>query len=168
MTLGEFFALIGSNPTLLFLYFGLLPLFALLTNIMGKGEGNTAPWNYLYSTLVFLACIPGILAVTLDVYFFLFERGRILDTNIYTQILPIISMVATLLIVRQNADFAYIPGFDKLSALMSIIACVMICMIIIDKTRFIVFTNLPFQYVILAFFVLYIVIRMSWSKIFTK
>jgi hypothetical protein len=168
MTLRELFGLIGENPTLILFYFSLLPTIALLANFMGKGEGNIAPWKHLYSVIIFLVSIPGIFAVTLNMYLFLFEKRSIFDTDIYTQILPIVSMVFTLYTIRQNADFEHIPGFNKLSAMISMIVCTLIFMWIIDRTHFIVFTNMPFQYALGLFFILFVIIRMSWSKIFSK
>ena len=100
MTLGEFFELCGRNPMLVLGYFILIPLIALLAMFFSKGEGHLSPWKYLYSVLIYLVCIPGIFAITLSVYLFLFERRSIMDTNMYTQVLPIFSMIVTIMLIN--------------------------------------------------------------------
>lgn len=168
MTLRQLFDLIGNNPVYILFYFAIIPFAALLANVLGKGEGNLSPWKFLYSILIYAVCIPGIFAVTLSVYFFLFEKRSILDTDVYTQILPVVSMVLTLLIIRRNADFDYIPGFDKLSGLMMMIAATLGIMWFIDRTHIYAITYLRFEVVVLIFFVLLLVIRFGWSMIFAK
>ena len=100
MTLLDFFKLLGENPSYMLGYFGLIPLTALLAGLLGSGEGHISPWKYLYSALVYLVCIPGIFAFTLNIYLFLFERSQrsILGSDIFSQILPVISMILTLFI----------------------------------------------------------------------
>ena len=55
------------------------------------GSGETADeiwkWRYVYAGLVYLACIPGVFAITLNVYLFLFSY-------------IIIGFIALLLIIR--------------------------------------------------------------------
>lgn len=166
MTLEEFFQKIADNPSYIVFFFTLLPLTALLAGWMGKGEGHLSPWKYLYSTLIYLVSVPGIFAVTLSVYLFLFERRSIMQTDVLVQILPIISMIATLLIIRRNVRLEYIPGFDKLSGLIVMITAALAIMWFVDRTRILVFTYIPFQYVILILIGLLVVIRLGWRRLF--
>jgi hypothetical protein len=166
MTLAEFFQKIADNPAYVIFYFSIIPLTALLAGWMGKGEGHISPWKYLYSTLIFMVCVPGIFAVTLSIYFFLFERRSIMDTDVFIQILPVVSMIFTLLIIRRNVRLEHIPGFDKLSGLIMMISATLAIMWFIDRTRIVVFTYLPFQYVLLIFVALLIAIRIGWKRIF--
>ncbi len=164
MTLKEFFELLAENPTLILFFFSMLPFTALVAGFMGKDEGDLSPWKYLYSALIYSACVPGIFAITLNIYLFLFERQSVFNMDIYTQLLPIIAMVATLLIIRKNVSLDRIPGFDKLSGLVLMIGAVLSFMWIADKTRIIVFSYLPFQYVIFIFIGLLVLIRLGWSR----
>jgi len=166
MTLGELFNLIGNNPAYVLFFFCIIPFAALLAGLLGRGEGHLTPWKYLYAVLVYLICVPGIFAIAFNVYLFAFERGSIFDTNIYTQISPILSMILTLWIIRQNVDFDHIPGFDKISALITVIAATMILMWIFERTRIIVFTSIPFSVAILIFVGLLLVIRYGWKVMF--
>ncbi len=139
MTLRELIDLLGNNPLYIIFFFGFIPFAAWLAGIMGRGEGNISPWKYWYAVLLYLVCIPGIFAVSLSVYLFLFEKRSIFDTDIFTQILPIISMVASIFIIKKNADLDMIPGFGRLSGLITMIACTLVLMWFIDRTRIVVF-----------------------------
>ena len=93
MTLQEFFDACTSNPEIIGFYFVALPLTAFLASVFGKGEGHLSPWKYLYTILVYGATIPGIFAIVLNVYLFLFERQPIMQSNLYTQVVPVMVMV---------------------------------------------------------------------------
>lgn len=168
MTLKDFFDLLGDNPFYIVAYFSLIPFTALLALLMGRGEGHLSPWKYLYSILIYGVCVPAIFAITLSVYLFLFERRSILDTDVLTQILPVVSMVATLLLISKNVPLDRIPGFEKISGLIMMITAAFAFMWFIDRTRIFAFTYIPFQYVILIFIGLLIVIRFGWSRIFLQ
>ncbi|MFZ1676523.1 MAG: hypothetical protein WAT91_04570 [Saprospiraceae bacterium] len=165
MTLGEFFQWTALHPALLLVYFIGVPLIALLAGLFSAGEGHLSPWKYLYSTLIYLVSLPGIFAVTLSIYFFLFERRSILDTNLFTQVLPVLSMAVTVMIIRKQVNLDLIPGFDKISGLILITAALMCLMWIIDKTRIYSITFMPFYAVILILLAGFFVIRMGLRKL---
>ncbi len=168
MTLKAFFELLAANPFLILAFFILIPVTAALAMIMGKNEGHLSPWKYLYSTLIYLVCIPGIFSITLSIYVFLFEKRSIFDTDIYTQILPIVSMIATLLLIQKNVRLERIPGFGKMSGLLMMITAALTVMWIVDKTRILVFSYLPFQYVLLIFAGLMLIFRLGFSQMFSN
>jgi len=159
MTLGDLFNLLSENPSVILFYFISVPLTAFLAYVFGKGDGNISPWKYLYSVLVFLVCIPGIFAITLSIYLFFFERISIMETNVFTQILPVLSMIATLVLIKKNVCFEDIPGFGKITGLIMVIAALLILMWVFDKTHIIAITFMPFYYVIIIFVVLLVAIR---------
>ena len=168
MTLQQFFDLLSANPVIVLFYFIALPLTAFLSGILDRGEGHKSPWKYAYCALLYMAAVPGIFAVFLNVYFFLFERQSILQANIYTQFLPTVAMFVTFLIIRRNVDFATIPGFDKLSGLIMIVTALIVGMWVLDRTRIIAITFLPFQYVILIIIALLVLIRIDWKRLANK
>lgn len=168
MTLGEFFNALSENPSIVCFLFVAVPLTALLASIFGKNEGAKSPWKELYTILVYITSIPGIFAITLNVYLFLFERQPILETNIFTQIFPILSMVVTLWLVRRNVSFEDIPGFDKLGGLILIIAALIILMWILEKTHIYAITIIPFSYFIFMFVILLVIIRFGWKRMYTN
>ena len=168
MTLQDFFNLLSENPIWLLAYFILLPFTAFLAGIFGKGEGHLPPWTYLYSALIYLVCIPGVFAVTLSVYLFLFERRSILQTDLFTQVIPILSMVATLLLIRRNVSLDHVPGFDKITGFLLMVMGLFAVLWILDKTRIWVVSFLPFWQGALIFIALLLVVRWGWGKVWGK
>ena len=168
MTLGEFLDALSQNPPILCFLFVAVPLTALLASIFGRKEGAKSPWKELYTILVYLTSIPGIFAITLNLYLFIFERQSILDTNIFTQIVPILSMGITLWLIRRNVSFDEIPGFDKLGGLIMLIAAIIILLWIIEKTHIFAITIIPFYFFVILFIVLLILIRVGWKKFYSR
>lgn len=164
MTLGQFFETVSAQPSIVLFYFFSLPFTAFLAIIFGKNEGHLSPWKYLYTILVYFACIPGIFALTLNAYLFLFERQPIMQMNIYTQILPIICMLITLWLIRKNVNLNDVPGFDKIGSLIFIITILISMMWILEKTHIFVFTYMPFYQFVLIFIGFLVIIRFTWVK----
>ncbi|MEM9992450.1 MAG: hypothetical protein AAF738_11855 [Bacteroidota bacterium] len=165
MTLKDFFELLAANPALIIAYFILIPLLAILTAVWSGNRGHLSPSKYIYATLIYLTTVPGIFAITLSIYFFLFERRSILQTDIYTQILPVLSMVVTIFIIRKSVSLEQIPGFERLSGLIILITALLSIMWFIDRLRLVAFTYVPFQYIIVGFFILLIAIRFGWKRL---
>lgn len=164
MTLKEFFDLLGDNPFYILSYFLLIPITALIAGFMGKDEGHFSPWKYLYSTLIYMVCIPGIFAITLNVYKFLFERGSIMELNVYTQILPIFSMIITLLLIRKNVELNRIPGFGNLAGLVTMVLVLFTVMWFLEHTRIYIFSRMPIGYFFAMLIVLLLIFRYGWSS----
>lgn len=165
MTLQEAFNYAGDNPSYILFYFAIIPFAALLAGIMEREEGHLPPWNYLYSSLIFMVAIPGILAIGLGVYKWLFERSSIMQTSMILQVLPIVSMLVTFFIIKRNVRIDSLPGFHRLGGLVMMISAAMAIMWFIDKVRIIVFSYMPIQYLLIFLLVLLVVIRMGWRRI---
>lgn len=166
MTLGQFFESVSANPTTPLIYFISAPALAILSWIFGRSEGQQSPWKYLYSLLAYMVSIPGIFAITLSIYFFLFERRSILEMNIYTQILPVVSMLVTLWLIRRNVSFESIPGFETLGRLVFINILVISMMWILEKTHIVIFSFMPFYQFFLIFIIFLLVMRYMAKRIF--
>jgi hypothetical protein len=167
MTLGEFFQHCSDNPTNLYIYFGMMPLTAALAYLFGKNEGHLVPWTYLYSFLVYAVSIPGIASITLSAYKFLFERGSIMDSNMLTQVLPVVVMLLTLWIIRKNVLFEQIPGFDKIGGLIFFLSILIIFLWILEKTNIYVISFMPFWQFILMFLLFVVLLRLGIKRMFS-
>ena len=132
---------------------------------MEREEGHLPPWNYLYSTLVYLVAVPAILSVAYTIYKWLFERGSVMDANIMLQILPIASMLLTFFIVKRQVRIESLPGFSKLSGLVIMISAALAIMWFMDRVRIYTFTRLPIQWLLGIFAGLLIIIRYSWQRV---
>jgi hypothetical protein len=164
MTLQDFFNSVGQNPTYLLVFMASLPLCSFLLGIIAKNSWWLSPWKYFYSALIYMASIPGIFAVALNIYFFMFQRRDILQTDVYLQILPILVLLICIYIMRLTVVFEHIPGFSKLSALWLMLFCTFSLMWFIDRTRIMVFSYMPFQYLLGIFAGLFVLIYVAWRR----
>jgi hypothetical protein len=164
MTLQELFQNISESPKILLSFFVSIPVLTIIIGFLSSGKGHLSPWKYFYSVIIYLVSIPGIFAVALNVYFFLFQRGDIMQTDIYLQIFPVLVMFATIYLVRKNVPLDYIPGFDRISGLWFILFATMLLMWFLEKIRIFIFSFLPFQYLIGVFGLLFFVIYLGWRR----
>lgn len=168
MTLQQLFDVLSANPSITLFYFLALPLTAVLSGVLSRGKGHESPWKFLYCILLYMAAVPGIFAIFLNVYLFLFERQSVMNMNLFTQIFPIITMLATFFIIRKNVDLSLIPGFDRISGLIIVVGVVIGIMWILDRTRVFAVTVVPFHYVLLILVGALILLRFGWSKLSVK
>ncbi len=166
MNLQEFVVWLGQSPDFLILYFVGVPLLALLCGVLGRNEGHLSPWREVYAVLIYLVCVPGIFAVTLNIYLFLFERRSVFQTDLYTQLVPVLIMILTLWLIRRNVSLSAVPGFSSLSGLMLMIFATIALMWFADRTHIVVFAYLPFQYLLAIFAGLFAVIYLGWKRFF--
>lgn len=135
MTLREAMTWVGTHTWLLAAWVVIPPIVVwLMRHLHGRGGGVKAPWRYLYAVVVYLVCVPGMLAAVVTAYMLFFTRENLLDVNLLVYILPIVSMVVTLLIMRASVPFDAVPGFDRLSGLMVMIAVSFGIALAIQKT----------------------------------
>lgn len=166
MTVAEFLDLISDNPFILMLYFSTMPFIALLALIFGKGEGHTSPWKYLYAILIYLVCIPGIFGIAMALQSLLIDRQSFMNLNIYVTILPLVSMVLTLFLIKRNVPLDYVPGFDRISGFMVMIFVCLVLFWILSKTRVLAITFIPFHYFLIVFLALLLLMVFGWRKLF--
>ncbi len=165
LTLETLFNGIASNPAPVMLYFFMLLFTTVVANFMSGDEAYESPWTYMYSALVYMACVPGILAIVLCVYTLVFvPRLSLLQVNSLVYFMPILVMIATLFLISRKVKINQIPGFDKLSGLLTMLAAIFITILIIQKTRIWVIFHGSIKYLIGLFVVLFIVFRWGMYK----
>jgi hypothetical protein len=169
MTLNEFYQKV-ENFDILVLIYSLLTIVAAIVfgMISGKEKEKQKPWNYIYSVLIYAVTVPGILQTVITLYLLFVEKRSLLDINLAVYIAPIASMIINLLIISKNTDLKSIPGFDRLSGLMTMLGISIILVVIISKTRIFLF----FGGSIFLFFglilVLFILIKIGAKKFLGK
>ena len=168
MTLRDIFAQISANPNGLLWFLLCIPLLTFLISIWQDPNvpPQQNPARFFYAAMAYLASIPGIFAITLNVYLFLFERQSIWDMNLITQLLPIVTMVGTLIIIKRNIPFEFVPAFGKLSGFVTLIFAMIGIMWFVDRLRIYAITYVPFQYIAFGFIGLLLLIRFGWKRMF--
>ncbi len=166
MTLSQFFIYISENPWPLALVFILMPVLAWSIGVVANGSRDVKFWSYIYAVLVYVTCIPGIFAVSLNIYLFLFERQSIWQANVVLQFLPVISMALTLMLIKNKIPFSLIPGFGKLSGFLTLIFLLIGVMWFVDRIHLVAFTYVPFAFILGGFLLTLLAIRFAWSKLF--
>jgi hypothetical protein len=162
MTLRELIALVGGHPAPLVVGFTALPLLTwLLGRLHGRGQGEGPPWRYLYSALVYLACIPGMLSAVLTAYALFFTRENLLDLNVLVFLLPIVSMVATLALIGSAVRFEQIPGFDRLSGLMLTLAVSFGVALALHRTRIWLVFGAPLAALLVIGLAVFVLLRLG-------
>src|SRR5690606_7771354 len=135
MTLREGFEAVSQSPGLAIGLLTFVPAITWILSLIAGKESSLSPWKYVYSVLIYITCILGVLSIVFWGYLFLFERQSIWDVNLVVQILPVISMILTLFIIRQKISFSSIPGFDRLSGLIGMLFALLTFLWVIDRTR---------------------------------
>jgi hypothetical protein len=165
MTLQQFFEWVQSQPSIILYYFLLLLVITLIGAMYSsKDERQLTPWNWIFAVIIYLVCIPGIFAITLSIYFFLFEKRSIMDTELLLQVLPIIMMFIILYIISKSMNFKYIPGFDKISSLIVIIGVILCLMWVLDRTQLYAISFVPFYYVLIMLIGAIFALRIATKK----
>ena len=165
MTLQQLFADMTANPLPIVFYFLAIPIFAVVLNWVTKEESYESNWKYVYSTIVYLVCVPGIFSVVLCVYSMFITPQSLLNVNALVYFLPIVSMIATIMIITRGIPMAAVPGFDKLSGLVMLLAATSILVMLISKMRiFTVFFG-SIWHLAGLFLILFVVIRLAWVRL---
>ncbi len=166
MTVQELFSFVGENPYYVLYYFIALPIIAGIIGMLGSDKCDQSPWKELFMIVIYAVMLPGVFALFFNLYVFLFDRTSIMNFDIFFQILPVISMVITLLVVRKYVEFDAIPGFGKISGLIMVISAMILILYFVDRFRIIAITYMPFQYLILIVIALLIAMNFGIKKLF--
>ena len=136
MTIRDLVQWLGGHSWILVATFVAIPLLAyLLPFLHGPARGATTAWKYCYSLLVYVACVPGMFSSVLTAYAMFFRTEDLMNVNLLVYVLPIVSMIVTLVFVSKQVGFDAVPGFDRLSGLMITIACSFGLALAVHKTR---------------------------------
>ena len=136
MTANDWLEWLAARPLWVGGYLAALPVLALLFGFLHRrGAGNDAPWKYLYSALVYAACIPGTLGAMITLYMLLFTGQNLLEVNVLVTLAPVLAMGAALAVAGRNVDLGPLPGFGRLSGLMTMLGLTFVVLFALSRTR---------------------------------
>lgn len=124
--------------------------------------------KYIYSLLVYLVCVPGMLSCTLTGYTMFFSRQNLLDVNAFVYFFPILTMIATLVIIARKNVLADLPGVDRLYSLMIILLISFGTALAIQKTRIWIFFGGSVKILLYIAIGCFIVLKIASWKLFRK
>ena len=79
--------------------------------------------------------MPGLFAAVVTAYTLFFTSANLLEVNALVYLLPVVSMVVTLILLGKNVDLDAVPGFHRLSGLMTLIGVSFAIALAVSKTR---------------------------------
>lgn len=165
MTLQDLLAGIDRHPLPTLAYFLSLPLLAWLAGrFHARGTVHASPLRHAYSALLFLACIPGILAAVAlaDTL----AHGRLMQAGVLSELLPIAAMLATIGVVRHQADPRHIPGFQRITGFMLLLVFTALGVFLLMKTRIWLFFGGGIGTLLIAVAVLFFLLKWSFERAF--
>jgi len=165
MTVQDLIHWFGNHPKLVLAYFIFLGIISLLGLLFVKPERFKSPITYIYTTLVYAVTIPGLLSLVLLLYSFFFLKTNMLQLDLMTYFLPLVSMIVILVIINKTIPMKSIPGFDKLSGLFILIMITFIVTYILQRMFFGVFFVGRFQYLVVFFLALLVGVKIAWDRI---
>ncbi|AXT52690.1 hypothetical protein D1818_18355 [Aquimarina sp. BL5] len=165
MTVQDFINWFGNSPNLVLGYFAIIIAFSLIGLLFVKPANFKPPINYLYGILIYAVTIPGLLALVLLLYSFFFLKTNLLQLDLVTYFVPLISLIITLVIINKTIPMSQIPGFGKLSGLFIIVIITFIITYILQRMFFGVFFVGRFQYLIVFFLALLFGLKIAWDRI---
>lgn len=142
-----------------------IPLFCLLLNLTQQKAAERKPVHYVYSGAIFATAIPGLLASIIVFYSMFFIKANMLDTNVVLYFLPIISMIATIAIVGRRVGFDLLPGFQRLSGLMILLAIVCLVVFFLYRLRFIIGFFASVEQLLLVGAALYVIAKIGLARL---
>ncbi len=165
MTLQELLARAEANPMAVLAYFGAPPALAWLAGrLHPRGWVRDSLARYFYSGLIYMVCVPGILAaVSLGD---ILAHGGFMRAGVMSQILPLISMLVTLGIVRHQANPEHIPGFRRITGFIWLLVLTGIGVYLLTKTRVWIFFGGGIGTLLVSMAVLFFLLRWAFERTF--
>lgn len=134
MTLQELAGLAGSHPSAVSLYFLAPPaLIWLVTRLRGGASPGGTPWRWLYSAALYAVSIPGLLAILMAAEQLI--RGGLMQMDLLLHLLPLASLVITLLLFWNLPNPESIPGFRRVSGFLGLFLLTAVAGFLLMRTR---------------------------------
>ncbi|EZH73529.1 hypothetical protein ATO12_16460 [Aquimarina atlantica] len=165
MTVQDFIHWFSNHPNIILGYFMVIIAISLIGLLFVNQKNFTPPITYLYGILVYAITIPGVLALILILYSFFFLKTNLLQVDLITYFVPLISMVVTLIIINKTVPMSRIPGFKRLSGLFIIVLITFIITYVLQRMFFGVFFVGKIQYLVVFFLILLLGLKIAWDKI---
>lgn len=162
MTVPELIDLLTFDRIAVTFFFVLIPTMVLAAHRISGNSANESPYKYLYSILIYIAALLGVLSASFWVYSMLVESKSLWSLNFYVYYMPILSMLGVFWLVGMKARIAHLPWFGELSELLLLIGVAFASMLLILHFGWIPFEHL--WQIVGATVVLFGVFKLGWER----
>lgn len=108
------------------------------------------------------------LATMLTAYALFFTRANLMQMNVFATFFPIVAMGLTLFLVGRKVEFTPLPGFERLSSLILVLALTFFLLIILERMRVLVVFGGSLMALFVIGLVFFITFRAATKKLFGK
>jgi len=134
MSLQDLFAQLDRHPVPVLAYFIGLPLLAWAAGRWhGAGPLYDSPLRWLYSAILYGVCLPGIVAAVAVADNL--AQGRLLQVGVFSQLLPLLSMLVAFGLIRRQANPEEIPGFRRVTGFVLLLGLLALALFLLLRTR---------------------------------
>ncbi|MFA6012398.1 MAG: hypothetical protein WC799_20580 [Desulfobacteraceae bacterium] len=168
MTVQNFLLALEQYYGISLFYFAILPVLSFITGLFYKPGFRISSLDYLYSILVYLSGIPGILSAVLTFYSMFIVRKNMLEVNIILYFIPILSMGLVFYLISRKADFNRLPGFGRLSGFMILTGIVCVALLFLYRLSFFIGFFGSIESLLVAGVLLFFVFRYAVGKLSGK
>jgi len=169
MTIKQLIGALGEYNLFILIAFAIIPCAAFAYGkLVGKEKAIQSPHKYIYSILIYLSSVPGIFSAVLCLYTLFILRANFLEVNVVIYFAPLVSMIATIILIKRNVDLDYVPGFDRLYGLFIVLGVSFTIALIILQTRIFLFFGSSITALIVFIIILYVFLQWGMDKITGK
>lgn len=163
MTVEGLITAVAQDKIALIFLFLLLPCAALMLNKLTSLRGMVPPYTYIYSVTIYITCICGILSICIWIYTATFQMKSLLDLNFFIYYLPIVSMVATLVLIKKQIKLSELPWYGEFYELVILLSIAFGATLIIMERQWLQFGNA--WYVLLFSGLIFGVLKTGWERL---
>lgn len=169
MTLSDLINLYQDNLYIWLSFYILIPILIFLLSKWQKNTyRNIENINKILTFLLYVIVISWIFVFILILYKVFALKISILELDILTYFSPILSMIASIFIIKSSVWFSNIWWMKKIYWILSLVFSVSLILFFIDRLHFIVLFNSSILQLFLFFLILFFVIKYSWNLITKK
>lgn len=162
MTLEHLIEYFTKDSMAVLLFFMILPILVVILNGAAAGQGNSTPYDKMYSIIVYVVSVPGILSITVWMYSMFFEHKSLWKLDPFVYYLPVASMAACLILIKKNARFKDLPWFGEFYELMILIFVTFMSILMIMELDILHFKAI--WQVALVFIFLFGLLKVGWER----
>lgn len=153
---------LSAYSLLIVIMFIAIPLIAFaFGEAVGEENAPKSPYKYIYSMLVYLSSVPGIFSVVLCLYGLFILKVNLLEVNLIIYFVPLVSMIATIILIKRVVALDDVPGFDRLYGLFVVLGVSFTIALMILQTRIFIFFGSSISKLII--FIVILFLFMSWG-----